>query len=235
MGMGLLPRIAGAAFSPYNFLRNPRRGCGSTSPFVPSLGYSSARGYQYDLPKIESGSQSQSKRFSFKDLLLEMVIGGVTGGLSSAAFYGAGKGIERLIDGLRPSKGSGKYDLYRKDSNTGRYKDLEELMQLKNVKNVANKAGVGLDGIKVKIDRNPELLGRNVYGYTDGKTITLYPDAFIDTETLVKTLGHERTHVYQVGVFGKPTSTDMLREFERGASASEQGWWDYFNLRNGGR
>ena len=118
-----------------------------------------------------------------------MAIGGVTGGVSSAAFYGAGKGIERLKDGLRPSKGSGKYDLYRKDSNTGRYKDLEELMQLKNVKNVANKAGVGLDGIKVKIDRNPELLGRNVYGYTDGKTITLYPDAFIDTETLVKTFG----------------------------------------------
>ena len=235
MGMGLLPGIAGAAFSPYNFLRNPRRGCGSTSPFVPSLGYSSARGYQYDLPKIESGSQSQTKKFSLGDFLREVAIGGITGGLSSAAFYGAGKGIERLIDGLRPSKGSGKYDLYRKDSNTGRYKDLEELMQLKNVKNVANKAGVGLDGIKVKIDRNPELLGRNVYGYTDGKTITLYPDAFIDTETLVKTLGHERTHVYQVGVFGKPTSTDMLREFERGASASEQGWWDYFNLRNGGR
>ena len=106
MGMGLLSGMTGAAFSPYNFLRNPRRGCGSPSPFVPSLGYGSARGYQYDLPKIENGSQSQSKRFSFKDLLLEMVIGGVTGGLSSAAFYGAGKGIERLIDGLRPSKGS---------------------------------------------------------------------------------------------------------------------------------
>ena len=103
--VSLLPGIAGAAFSPYNFLRNPRRGCGSTSPFVPSLGYSSARGYQYDLPKIENGSQSQTKKFSFKDLLLEMVIGGVTGGVSSAAFYGAGKGIERLIDGLRPSRG----------------------------------------------------------------------------------------------------------------------------------
>ena len=112
MGVGLLPGIAGAAFSPYNFLRNPRRGCGSTSPFVPGLGYSSARGYQYDLPKIESGSQSQSKRFSLKDLLLEMVIGGVTGGVSSAAFYGAGKGIERLKDGLRPSRG-GREIYYR--------------------------------------------------------------------------------------------------------------------------
>ena len=106
MGVGLLPGITGAAFSPYNFLRNPRRGCGSPSPFVPSLGYGSARGYQYDLPKIENGSQSQSKRFSFGDFLREVAIGGITGGLSSAAFYGAGKGIERLIDGLRPSRGS---------------------------------------------------------------------------------------------------------------------------------
>ena len=105
MGMGLLSGMTGAAFSPYNFLRNPRRGCGSASPFVPSLGYGSARGYQYDLPKIENGSQSQTKKFSLKDLLLEMVIGGVTGGVSSAAFYGAGKGIERLKDGLRPSRG----------------------------------------------------------------------------------------------------------------------------------
>ena len=105
MGMGLLSGMTGAAFSPYNFLRNPRRGCGSASPFVPSLGYGSARGYQYDLPKIENGSQSQSKRFSFGDFLREVAIGGITGGLSSAAFYGAGKGIERLIDGLRPSRG----------------------------------------------------------------------------------------------------------------------------------
>jgi hypothetical protein len=35
---------------------------------------------------------------------------------------------------------------------------------------------IGLDGIK--IDRNPELLGKGVYGFTDGKAITLYPDAF---------------------------------------------------------
>ena len=112
MGVSLLPGIAGAAFSPYNFLRNPRRGCGSASPFVPSLGYGSARGYQYDLPKIENGSQSLTKKFSLKDLLLEMAIGGVTGGVSSAAFYGAGKGIERLKDGLRPSRG-GREIYYR--------------------------------------------------------------------------------------------------------------------------
>ena len=112
MGMGLLSGMTGAAFSPYNFLRNPRRGCGSPSPFVPSLGYGSARGYQYDLPKIENGSQSQTKKFSLGDFLREVAIGGVTGGLSSAAFYGAGKGIERLKDGLRPSRG-GREIYYR--------------------------------------------------------------------------------------------------------------------------
>ena len=115
MGMGLLSGMTGAAFSPYNFLRNPRRGCGSASPFVPSLGYGSARGYQYDLPKIENGSQSQTKKFSLGDFLREVAIGGVTGGLSSAAFYGAGKGIERLIDGLRPSKGGRETELFLPD------------------------------------------------------------------------------------------------------------------------
>ena len=125
-------------------------------------------------------------------------------------------------------------DLYRKASNTGDFEDLDELMQLKNVKNVANDAGIGLDGIKIKIDRNPELLGKGVYGFTDGETITLYPDAFTDTETLVKTLGHERVHIYQVSVFGKATSTEILAEYEKAAYSSEKMWWDYYNFMNGG-
>lgn len=108
-------------------------------------------------------------------------------------------------------------------------------MQLKNVKKVANNAGIGLDGVKIKIDRNPELLGKGLYGFTDGKTITLYPDAFTDTENLVKTLGHERMHVYQVKIFGKPTSTDILKEFEKAAFDSERSWWEYFNILNGGK
>ena len=136
---------------------------------------------------------------------------------------------------MLPKKGGSEYGLYRKKSNIGDYKDLEEVMQLKNVKNIANKAGIDLNGIRVKIDRNSEMLGRNLYGYTDGKTITLYPDAFTNTENLVKTLGHERVHVYQVAMFGKPTSTDVLEEFERAASMSEEMWWDYFKLKNGGR
>ena len=206
--------------------RDPKRGCVPSDPSIGSLRYGRDYGYQYNVPV--SGEDSQNRRgFSLCDFMKEMLTGAVTGGMAGATFYGAGRAVSALKESI---KSGSRYDLYRKESNTGTYKDLEELMQLKNVKNVANKAGVGLDGIKVKIDRNPELLGRNVYGYTDGKTITLYPDAFTNTETLVRTLGHERMHVYQVGVFGKPTSTGILGEFERGASMSEQSWWDYFNF-----
>ena len=127
------------------------------------------------------------------------------------------------------------YILYRKKKNTGSFKDLDELMQLRNVKDIAKRAGIGLNGIKIKIDRNPELIGKDIYGFTDGKTITLYPDAFTSTETLVKTLGHERMHVYQVAVFGKPTSSNMLKEFEKAAFNSEKTWWDYYNLMMKGR
>ena len=103
---GGLPGLAGALFSPYEALRDPRRGCGSISPFVPVPGYGPAKGYQYEMPGAGSGNANTPKKFSICDFLLETVIGGITGGLSSAAFYGAGKGIERLMDGLRPKRGN---------------------------------------------------------------------------------------------------------------------------------
>ena len=220
---------------PFGRANDPRRGCMARDPFGGMTEGGSDYGYQYQIPRRERTVRKAPERFSLAEFAKEVVTGFVMGGLSSAAFYGAGRAVEAVKSSVRSGyEGSSKCDLYRKESNTGNYKDLEELTQLKNVKKIAYKAGVSLDGIKVKIDRNPELLGRNVYGYTDGKTITLYPDAFTNTETLVKTLGHERMHIYQVEVFGKPTSTDILGEFERGASMSEQSWWDYFRFRNGG-
>jgi len=86
-------------------------------------------------------------------------------------------------------------------------------MQLKHVKNVANEARIGLDG----------------------KTITLYPDAFTNKTELIKTIAHERTHAFQVDVFGKPTSSSMLREFEEGAKAAEHTWMDYLKLKQEGK
>lgn len=126
-------------------------------------------------------------------------------------------------------------NLYRKVKNTGDLKDLEELMQLKNVKRIAKDAGIGLDDISVKINRNPELIGSGYCGYTspNGKSITLYPDAFANTEALVKTLGHERMHIYQVKTFGVAQDAEMAKLFEEGAWRSESDGWNYFNSSGG--
>lgn len=62
---------------------------------------------------------------------------------------------------------------------------------LENVQRAASRAGVGLRGVKVSIDNDPDLLGRQLYGHTlDSGNITLYPDAFANEETLATTLGH---------------------------------------------
>ncbi|NDI35098.1 hypothetical protein EPK97_10035 [Chengkuizengella sediminis] len=107
-------------------------------------------------------------------------------------------------------------------------------MQLREVDKIASKAGVGLDGIKIRIVRDPELVGKGLYGWADpkGKVIELYPDAFTDSENLVKTLGHERTHIYQTKTFGAPNS-DTLIDFEKGAYASEELWWKYYQINGG--
>lgn len=85
MARGLTPQVG--------WMRDPRLGCGSESPFVPVLGYSSARGYQYETPQTGG---SQRKKFSMCDFFKEIMTGGLTGGVTSVAFYGTGKGIERL-------------------------------------------------------------------------------------------------------------------------------------------
>ncbi len=138
--VGALPGLAGALFSPYEALRDPRRGCGSISPFVPIPGYGPAKGYQYEMPGAGSGNANTPKKFSICDFLLETVIGGITGGLSSAAFYGAGKGIERLMDGLRPGTNTG-YLPYPPQNNTtlpmdtdlqffGKKSDIKQIEQI---------------------------------------------------------------------------------------------------------
>ena len=213
--------------------RDPKRMCGSPNPFDLADGLGNGRGYHSGRGHGGAGHSrtGEGSRFSLGGLVKDMLIGGIVGGLGSAGFYGAGKAVKALREGIA-GRGNG---MYRKESNLGDFRELDELMQLKNVKRIANKAGIGLKGVRLKIDRNPDLFGKGVYGYTDGTTITLYPDAFTNTETLVKTLGHERMHVYQVKVFGKPTSSDVLINFEKAAYSSEKHWWDYYNLMNGGK
>ncbi len=102
---GFLTGMAGKLVSPYGgAVRDPRRGCGSTSPFVTVPGYGSSKGYRYDVPRAGGAGRKQRKKFSLKEFLRETAAGGITGGVASAGFYGAGKGIERLKDSFRASK-----------------------------------------------------------------------------------------------------------------------------------
>ena len=56
-------------------------------------------------------------------------------------------------------------------------------MQMRYVEQAAQDGGIGLQGVRTRIVRDPDLIGKNVFWYThpDG-SIDLYPDAFTNTE-----------------------------------------------------
>lgn len=57
LGVGILEYLE-RAVPPYELICDPRRGCGSVSPFTPSIGYSFAKRYQYSVLETETVSQS---------------------------------------------------------------------------------------------------------------------------------------------------------------------------------
>jgi hypothetical protein len=109
-------------------------------------------------------------------------------------------------------------------------------MDLRTVHRYAEDAGVGLVGIKVKIVRDEGLVGRGVTGlaHPNGKTLELYPDAFRSPEELVRTLGHERTHLYQAKIFGPPDGSVELHLNEKAAYGIEDSFVKYWRS-NGGK
>ncbi len=102
-GNGLLTGMAGKTASAFIPRRDPGKGCGGISPFLQFLGYSSAKGYRYT-PLQTGGVKRNREKFSLGGFLGSMLFGAVTGGVSSAAFYGAGKGIEKLWNGFRTGR-----------------------------------------------------------------------------------------------------------------------------------
>ncbi len=107
-GNGLLTGMAGKTASAFIPRRDPGKGCGGISPFLQFLGYSSAKGYRYT-PLQTGGVKRNREKFSLGGFLGSMLFGAVTGGVSSAAFYGVGKGIERLRDNSRYNRSNVYY------------------------------------------------------------------------------------------------------------------------------
>ncbi|WP_251095005.1 putative T7SS-secreted protein [Streptomyces sp. Caat 7-52] len=124
--------------------------------------------------------------------------------------------------------------LERRTANTGPFSELQVAMQKRVVRQVAEQAGVGLDGVKIRINRDTDLIGRGLYGHTSpDRTITLYPDAFTSKEDLVRTIGHERMHVMQIDLYGSASSLEQEAAWERAAYKSEDQFWHYYKGSNG--
>lgn len=132
-------------------------------------------------------------------------------------------------------------DLFRRAENVGDFAELKVPMQMRFVEQAAEDGGISLHGVKVRIVRDPDLLGKNLYGYTHPNgSIDLYPNAFTSTEQLVKTLGHERTHTMQIDLFGHPNSygDGMMQQLifnENAAHGIEDSFWQYYLINKSGR
>ncbi|XBX03638.1 hypothetical protein QMP26_24215 [Enterocloster clostridioformis] len=109
-------------------------------------------------------------------------------------------------------------------------------MTIEHIKMVCEDGGVGYSGIKIKIVDDPELVGSGFLGYTHpgGQVVELYPDAFTNRETLLKTLGHERIHVMQNKLYGPPQDSVTCGLFEDAAALSEVDWWSFYKSISGG-
>ncbi|MET9701222.1 ricin-type beta-trefoil lectin domain protein [Streptomyces sp. NPDC006529] len=125
--------------------------------------------------------------------------------------------------------------LFRRGVNVGELSELPLPLQRRTVKQYAERGGVGLSGVKWNIDRSPDLIGKDLYGYTNPETkrITFYPDAFSSEESLVKTIGHERTHVMQLDLYGAGADTRIGRTYENTAFGAEPQFWKYFQSSGG--
>ncbi|MBD5546187.1 MAG: hypothetical protein HDQ97_02075 [Lachnospiraceae bacterium] len=88
--------------------RDPRRGCETGVRDNDWMGTPTAYGYQYG---VTQAGQEKSE-YSVGGFFKETLIGAVTGGLASTAFYGAGKAIQALTGSIRSNKGSSRTDFY---------------------------------------------------------------------------------------------------------------------------
>lgn len=122
----------------------------------------------------------------------------------------------------------------RKETNAGKYKDLEVPMQKRYIEKNASKYGLNLQDMSIKIQRDEGLIGLPLCGSTDYDSIgriDLFPSAFKDEETLVKTIIHERCHVLQLRKHGKDYCQNHIDKMEKEAYRFEDFWYNVVRKR----
>ncbi|MDO5547946.1 MAG: hypothetical protein Q4F79_05600 [Eubacteriales bacterium] len=124
----------------------------------------------------------------------------------------------------------------RKETNQGAFASLEIPMQKREVRKIADRYGIDLKGMTVKIQRSEKMLALPTTGMTDYKNIgriDLLPNAFQSEEQLVRTLIHERCHVLQLKKYGARYAQDNLDLMEKQAYAFEDFWYAVVKKRGG--
>ncbi|MDO5345313.1 MAG: hypothetical protein Q4E91_06170 [Lachnospiraceae bacterium] len=123
-----------------------------------------------------------------------------------------------------------KSSFRRKNNQNTAFEVLQELMQKSHINKVLSDMGIDYGEAKIKIVRDPNLIGGGFLGWTNlnGKEVQLYPDAFASREELVKTLGHERIHLEQIKLFGPARNNSEAVYYEQGPRFSESYWWDEY-------
>ena len=89
-----LRRMAQGSVSPYARRSDPGGLCSVPDPFAGGVGYPAVRGYRYE--GHPAAGTAGKGGFNLADFGKELLTGFVAGGLSSAAFYGAGKAVEAV-------------------------------------------------------------------------------------------------------------------------------------------
>lgn len=118
----------------------------------------------------------------------------------------------------------------RKTSNTGAYVSLQEPVQKRRVTEIVKETGTDYKGAVLKVVHDEEIIGTGFCGYTypNGKRVEFYPDAFQDTETLVKTIVHEAKHVEQALLLGETWDSIELARREKEAREVEAEAWEQY-------
>ncbi|HET9732002.1 MAG TPA: fibronectin type III domain-containing protein [Acidimicrobiales bacterium] len=125
-------------------------------------------------------------------------------------------------------------------SNTEALKSAGGLARtMETVQAAARAGGIGLEGVDLQIVEDPEFAtyldtrpGGPAIARADQFGIQLGPASFSDEETLIRTLAHERTHIFQIGTFG--SSSALTDPFEQAAYGIEQSFVDYWRTGGGG-
>lgn len=97
--------------SSYARQSDPKGLCNVPGPFVAGAGYPVARGYQYDGYQLDEAAGNSG--FNLADFGKQLALGFVLGGMSSTAFYGAGKAVDAVRDSVRVSEESGATQIIR--------------------------------------------------------------------------------------------------------------------------